>query len=111
MKPSNVLVTQDGSGADFTYLMDFGVARLTNGTRLSRPGAVVGTPPYMAPEQFEGDGDDHRSDVYALTCVLYERSPVCRRSSLSTCWRMPRPTTRAHRRSRLRGAPSDRCEP
>jgi serine/threonine-protein kinase len=71
VKPSNVLVTKDGSGDDFTYLIDFGVARPTSGTQVLRSGAVVGTLPYMAPEQFDGYGD-HRSDVYALTCVLYE---------------------------------------
>ncbi|WP_214407449.1 serine/threonine-protein kinase, partial [Pseudonocardia lacus] len=70
VKPSNVLVTADGS--EHVYLIDFGVARDVDGTLLSSSvGAVIGTPTYLAPERFEGDGD-HRGDVYALGCLLHE---------------------------------------
>jgi eukaryotic-like serine/threonine-protein kinase len=70
VKPSNVLITGDGS--EHVYLIDFGVARALDGTVLSSSiGAVIGSPNYLAPERFEGDGD-HRSDIYALGCLLHE---------------------------------------
>ncbi|MGD9525621.1 serine/threonine-protein kinase [Pseudonocardia sp.] len=69
VKPSNVLVRP--GPVEFAYLVDFGIARALDSTKISLTGTVVGTPAYMAPERFDGDGD-HRGDVYALGCVLYE---------------------------------------
>lgn len=72
VKPQNVLITRH-RGAPFAYLIDFGTARVVDGTRtITGDDVVVGTPAYMPPEQFDGVRDDPRLDVYALTCVLFE---------------------------------------
>jgi class 3 adenylate cyclase len=68
VKPSNALM----AGREFVYLIDFGIAHDTAATTLTRTGAVVGSPAYMAPERFTTGDVDARADVYALTCVLYE---------------------------------------
>jgi serine/threonine protein kinase len=68
VKPSNVLLTEDGTAA----LADFGLARTAESTRLTEDGAVVGTPHYLAPELIEGREAAPASDVYALGCVLHE---------------------------------------
>jgi Tol biopolymer transport system component len=70
LKPGNILVTKQG-----IKLLDFGLARMAPGESdptLTRPGDVMGTPAYMAPEQREGKPGDARSDIYAFGCVLYE---------------------------------------
>lgn len=67
IKPSNLLVTRHGR----LKITDFGVARLS-GTGMTRVGALVGTPMYMAPEQFQGRAIDQRVDLYAAGVVLYQ---------------------------------------
>jgi hypothetical protein len=70
VKPSNILLTNDGG----VFLTDFGLVRLLDQAGLTQTGGVVGTPAYMAPEQIMGQSQDidHRVDIYALGCVVYE---------------------------------------
>src|ERR1700737_501049 len=68
VKPSNILVAED----DFAYLIDFGIARASEDTRITGTGATVGTWAYMAPERFRNGTADARSDIYALACVLHQ---------------------------------------
>ena len=68
IKPANVLVAGDGQ----VTIMDFGLARLTEASRLTKADTTMGTVAYMSPEQAQGGEVDHRSDVWALGCVLYE---------------------------------------
>jgi serine/threonine-protein kinase len=74
IKPENVFLATDELGRVQPKLVDFGVARLREGgSRLTRPGALMGTPDYMAPEQAQAEPDvDHRADVWAFAVVLYE---------------------------------------
>ncbi|MFE9117072.1 protein kinase [Streptomyces sp. NPDC007172] len=73
IKPANVLVAGDGS----VKVTDFGIARALSqdgaGTAPTGTGVVIGTPHYMAPEQFEGRGGvDERADLYAVGVMLFE---------------------------------------
>ena len=75
VKPSNILITGqsvDTGGQDFVYLVDFGLAHAPGATTLTNTGTTIGTLAYMAPERFMGGPIDHRVDVYALGCVLFE---------------------------------------
>ncbi|WP_438014061.1 protein kinase [Sorangium sp. So ce315] len=71
LKPSNLMLV--GGSVEHAMLLDFGIARDLRGTRtLTAPGAILGTPGYMAPEQARGESSvDARADVFALGCVLF----------------------------------------
>ena len=68
VKPGNVMVT----AADRVKVLDFGIARTSDSVTLTQTASVLGTAPYMAPEQAMGNPADARSDIYSLGCVLYE---------------------------------------
>jgi len=68
LKPENVLLTEEGT----PKLADFGVARLSEGTRMTRSGTQVGTPYYMAPEAWEGKPLDVQADIWSLGVVYFE---------------------------------------
>jgi serine/threonine-protein kinase len=69
VKPSNILLDKN----DFAYLIDFGIARAAEDTKLTSTGSMIGTLQYVAPERLRSGSEvDARADVYALACVLYE---------------------------------------
>ena len=74
LKPDNVMLTRSRAGEDRVKVVDFGIAKATQGGQqtVTRTGFVIGTPAYMSPEQILGDVLDGRSDIYSLGCILYE---------------------------------------
>ena len=95
LKPDNVMITTDPKGAPLLKLLDFGIAKLKviggpaedggSGVKalpgLTRPGAMMGTPEYMAPEQaYSADAVDARADLFSLGVMIFEmlagRRPV-----------------------------------
>ncbi len=71
VKPGNILVTEERRGLR-VRVTDFGLARESDATCVTRTGGVVGTLTYMSPEQVNGADVDFRTDLYALGVVLYE---------------------------------------
>jgi serine/threonine protein kinase len=72
VKPANILISGEGEH-EHVYLTDFGLTkRLGSAGSLTRTGAWVGTPDYVAPEQIQAGTVDGRADIYSLGCVLYE---------------------------------------
>ena len=68
VKPANILLTP----ADFACLVDFGLAYAASDVKLTSAGTTIGTFAYMAPERLDNAEIDHRADIYALACVLFE---------------------------------------
>jgi serine/threonine protein kinase len=75
LKPDNIYLVRR-SMPDFVKILDFGLAKMMEldnvGKKLTQNGAIYGTPEYIAPEQARGERTDHRVDVYAAGCVLFE---------------------------------------
>lgn len=70
LKPANILMDPERG----PLLTDFGLAKLAgeSSTSMTASGSVVGTPHYIAPEVWEGQGATAQADIYALGCILYE---------------------------------------
>src|ERR1051326_6676770 len=67
LKPENVMIDTEGD----VFVMDFGLARAVEDSVLTQPGAIMGTPFYMSPEQLAGEKLDERSDIYSIGLILY----------------------------------------
>ena len=84
LKPHNILVAP----GDRPVIADFGVARSVDAARMTMTGTVVGTPAYMAPEQFEDVAPTFAVDLYALGAILHEmltgQCPFSGRDAIST---------------------------
>ncbi|MFQ5649376.1 MAG: protein kinase [bacterium] len=68
VKPANIIIAPDGQ----VKVVDFGLAKLSDASKITRTGSTMGTPYYMAPEQVRGFKVDHRADIWALGVVLYQ---------------------------------------
>jgi serine/threonine protein kinase len=98
VKPANILLDTDGTA----YITDFGLAKDSQGSLLTRPGQALGSLDYMAPEQIRSEEVSAATDVYALGCVMYEclcgAPPFADRQGMRVLW--------AH----LQDAPQNPCE-
>ncbi len=97
IKPANLFIST-ANGELRTTLLDFGVAKHVETDSFgTRPGSMVGTPLYMAPEQLVGARTDHRSDIFSLAAVGYEALMGTRvRTNINEC--LSRPQGRASNR-------------
>jgi serine/threonine-protein kinase len=86
VKPANILLDE----AETAYITDFGLAKDSQGSLLTRPGQTLGSVDYMAPEQIRSDEISGATDVYALGCVLFEcltgKPPFADRKGMRVLW-------------------------
>ena len=86
VKPANILVDPAG----VAYITDFGLAKDSQGSLLTRPGQALGSMDYMAPEQIRAEQVSAASDVYALGCVMCEclsgKPPFADRQGMRVLW-------------------------
>jgi serine/threonine-protein kinase len=86
IKPGNILL----DSAENAYITDFGLAKDSQGTALTRPGQALGSMDYMAPEQIRGEQVTAATDIYALGCVIFEciegRPPFADRGGMQVLW-------------------------
>lgn len=72
IKPENIFLCRREDGSDLVKLLDFGIAKSRQDSRLTEQGELFGTPQYMAPERILGNDNGGSSDLYALGVVFYE---------------------------------------
>jgi serine/threonine protein kinase len=86
VKPGNILLDAAGNA----YITDFGLAKDTEGTVLTRPGQPLGSMDYMPPEQIRGEPVTGAADIYSLGCVVFEclegRPPFADREGMRVLW-------------------------
>lgn len=93
IKPSNLIVSIADDGQEVAQVVDFGIAKMlereaSDASKLTASGEVFGSPAYMSPEQCNGSAIDARTDIYALSCVIYNcltgRPPLLGRNAMET---------------------------
>ncbi|WP_437567222.1 protein kinase domain-containing protein [Sorangium sp. So ce542] len=72
LKPDNVFLAAERDGTWFPKLLDFGIAKLVDGSEETSTGVVLGTPQYMAPEQARGERTGPAADIYALGVMIHK---------------------------------------
>jgi serine/threonine protein kinase len=86
IKPANILLDSAGKA----YITDFGLAKDSQGTALTRPGQALGSMDYMAPEQIRGEPVTAATDIYALGCLMFEcidgRPPFADHGGMQILW-------------------------